>query len=46
MPLINCAVSLTLTWSKKCIITDEATRDADPRANPPVLEFQQVQYLK
>ena len=38
MPLINCEVSLTLTWSKSCIITDEATRDAEPNVNPPALE--------
>ena len=25
MPLINCEVSLTLTWSKNCVTTDEAT---------------------
>ena len=29
MPLINCKVSLTLTWSKNCVA-------ADPNANPPV----------
>ena len=34
MPLINCEVSLTLTWSKTCVITDERTHDA----NPPVPE--------
>ena len=38
MPLINCEVSLTLTWSKSCIIIDEATRDAEPNVNPPALE--------
>ena len=37
MPLINCEVSLTLTSSKNCVITDETTRDANPNANPPVL---------
>ena len=39
MPLINCKVSLILTWYKKCVITDKTTRDADPNANPPVLEI-------
>ena len=24
MPLINCEVSLTLTWSKNCVLTDMA----------------------
>ena len=39
MPLINCEVSLTLTWSKDCVITDETQRDADLNANPSVLEI-------
>ena len=29
-PLINCEVSLTLTWSENCVLTSKATRDADP----------------
>ena len=37
--LINCEVPLTLTWSKNCIINDETTIDADPNANPPVIEI-------
>ena len=28
MPLINCEVSLALTWSENCVITSKATRDA------------------
>ena len=28
-PLINCEVSLTLTWSENCVLTSKATRDAD-----------------
>ena len=28
MPLINCEVSLTLTWSKNCILTDITTQAA------------------
>ena len=39
MPLINCEVSLTLTWSKNCVITDETTRDADPNAGRFVLKI-------
>ena len=39
MPLINCEVSLTLTWSKNWVITDEATQDADPNADPSVPEI-------
>ena len=30
IPLINCEVSLTVTWSEYCVITCEATRKADP----------------
>ena len=26
MPLINCEVSLTLTWDKNCVITSEENR--------------------
>ena len=39
MPLINCEVSLTLTWSKNCVLTSKATRDGDPDANPAVDEI-------
>ena len=35
-PLINCEVSLTLTWSGNCVITSKATREADPDADPVV----------
>ena len=38
MPLINCVISLSLTWSKKCVIAHETTRYANPGANLPVLE--------
>ena len=30
IPLINCEVSLTLTWSENCVITNKATRETDP----------------
>ena len=36
MLLINCEVSLILTWPENCVITSKATRDADPHANPAV----------
>ena len=36
MPLINCEVSLILTWFKNCVTTSKVTRDADPNANPAV----------
>ena len=34
--LINCEVSLTLTWSENCAITSKATREVDPDADPAV----------
>ena len=30
MPLINCEVSLTLTWSANCVITSMEKREATP----------------
>ena len=29
VPLINCEVELVLSWSKNCVLTDIATRDAE-----------------
>ena len=34
MSLINCEVSLTLTWSGNFILTNITTQAADPDANP------------
>ena len=39
MPLIDCEVSLTLTWSKNFVLTSKATRDDDPHADPAVDEI-------
>ena len=39
MPLINCEVFLTLTWSENCVLTDittQAARNANPNADPSV----------
>ena len=36
IPLINCEVCLTLTWSENCVIKSRATRNADTDANPAV----------
>ena len=36
MPLINCEVSLALTWSENCVLTSKSTREADPDADPAV----------
>ena len=30
MPLINCEVSLTLSWSKNCVLTDMITHAVVP----------------
>ena len=37
MPLINCEVSLTLTWSQNCVLTDITTQAVgNANAHPPV----------
>ena len=39
MPLINCEVSLTLTWSENYVLTNltkQTARNANPNADPPV----------
>ena len=36
MPLINCEVSLILTWSINCAITSRVTRNDDPDVDPSV----------
>ena len=36
MPLINCEINLILASSENCVLTSEATRDADPYANSAV----------
>ena len=39
MPLINCEVSLTLTWSGNCVITSKAYRRAvAARENNPAVD--------
>ena len=32
IPLINCEINLTLTWSKNCVIKSKVRRDSDPDA--------------
>ena len=50
MPLINCEVSLTLTWSENCVLTDITTQTA--RAPQGEIQqdqqyaLQQVRHLK
>ena len=36
MAMIDCEVSLTLTWSKDCVLADLITRNGSPNADPPV----------
>ena len=45
IPLINCKLSLTLTWSKNFVLTDITTqlaRNADPYADPPVEAWERI----
>ena len=42
MSLINCEVSLILTWSKNCALTDLIKRAADPNVNPAVVAIAPV----
>ena len=37
MPLINCEVSLTLSWYENCVITSKATREAGDTAAVPIV---------
>ena len=50
MSLINSEVSLTLTWSENCVLTDITTQTARAAQgdNParPAIDAQQVQHLK
>ena len=41
MPLINCEINIILTWSKNCVLTSKATRDAVPAqgGNPTIATF-------
>ena len=34
IPLINCEISLTLTWCKNCILISKEARDGNYTANP------------
>ena len=50
MPLINCEVSLTLTWSENCVLTNITTQTAAAAQgdNPARerIDFPKMQYLK
>ena len=36
LTLINCEISLTLTWSENCVLNDITTQTARNDADPPV----------
>ena len=37
MPLINCEITLILSWYKECVLVGRALRNApDPQPNPPI----------
>ena len=37
IPLINCEVTLILSWYKECVLVGRALRNAtDPQPNPPI----------
>ena len=44
IPLINCEVSLNLTWSKNCVLTSKAKREDDPDADPGVIGINNPTY--
>ena len=50
MPLINCEIALTLTWSENCVLTDIKTQTAAAaQGDNPARErqmLQQMQHLK
>ena len=48
MPLINCEISLILTWYKNCVLTSKAYRRAAQGGNPTVagLIIQKTKLLK
>ena len=47
MPLINCEVSMALTWSENCVITVQGDNPAAQGDNPEVCDdFPKLQLLK
>ena len=36
IPLIHCEGEIILAWSKNCVLTSKATKDANPNVNPAV----------
>ena len=37
--MINCEISLNLTWSENCLLTSKAARDGNGDVNPPTSEI-------
>ena len=47
--MINCEVSLTITWSKNCVfsnITIHVAKKADPIAHPPTQASERTLQIK
>ena len=38
MPLINCEITLILSWYKECVLVSRAFRNANAQANSPIAE--------
>ena len=36
IPLINCEISLDVTWPENCVLTSKASREADPDTDPAI----------
>ena len=46
IPLISCEISLDLIWSKNCVVTSKATREAGPEINNPTNAFFEITNCK
>ena len=46
VPLINCSISLILTWAENCLLTSKETRDANPNVNPAIAAVNNLKNVK
>ena len=47
IPLINCEITLILTWYKECVLVGRALRNAlDPQPNPPIAAIESPTSVK
>ena len=46
IPLINCEVSLKLSWTDKCVLVGRAYREANADVNPPIDLVNSPTYVK